>query len=278
MPKPFDVATKQLVEFDPLAWLRFLGLPGEAAELIDADLATVVAEADRILRVANPDYLAHFELQASYKVDMGDRMLLYNVVAYYKYRLPIESAILLLRKEADGPAMSGRLAYGSLDFRYRVVRIWEKSPEEVLNAPLALLPLAPLTSVAGNELPGVVRRMEERIDAEAPLEEKGMLRTTTFLLMGLKYDPEFSRQLLQGVMEMKESSTYQYIIQEGIEQGIEQGRTQEARRLLLIMGGKRFGEPDAQVQAALDKITSPQQLEQLAARLFEVESWQELLR
>jgi predicted transposase YdaD len=79
-------------------------------------------------------------------------------------------------------------------------------------------------------------------------------------------------------MEMKESSTYQYIIQEGIEQGIEQGRTQEARRLLLIMGGKRFGEPDAQVQAALDKITSPQQLEQLAARLFEVESWQELLR
>src|SRR5581483_1516222 len=125
-----------------------------------------------------------------------------------------------------------------------------------------------------DELPGVVRRMEERIDAEAPLEEKGMLRTTTFLLMGLRYDPEFSRQLLKGVMEMKESSTYQYIIQEGIEQGIEQGRTQEARRLLLIMGGKRFGEPDAQAQAALDKITSPQQLEQLAARLFEVESWQ----
>ena len=71
MSKPFDVATKQLVEADPLAWLRFLGLPGTSAELIDADLATVVAEADRILRVTNPDYLAHVEMQATYKMDMG---------------------------------------------------------------------------------------------------------------------------------------------------------------------------------------------------------------
>ncbi len=67
MSKPFDVATKQLVEIDPLAWLRFLGLPGERAVLMDADLSTVVAEADRILQVSNPDYLAHFELQATYK-------------------------------------------------------------------------------------------------------------------------------------------------------------------------------------------------------------------
>src|SRR5438128_2167855 len=125
MPKPFDVATKQLVEADPLAWLRFLGLPGEEAELIDADLATVVAEADRILRVKNPDYLAHVELQASYKANMGDRTFLYNALAYYKYGLTIESVVLLLRKEADGPAVSGRVAYGSLDFRYAVVRLWE---------------------------------------------------------------------------------------------------------------------------------------------------------
>ena len=66
MSKPFDAAIKRLVEADPTAWLHFLGLPGEQAELMDADLATVIAEADRILRVTNPDYLAHIELQASY--------------------------------------------------------------------------------------------------------------------------------------------------------------------------------------------------------------------
>ncbi len=282
MPKPFDVATKQLVEADPLAWLRFLELPGEAAELMDADLATVVAEADRILRVTAPDYLAHFEMQAAYKTDMGDRTLFYNVVAYYKYRLPIESVVLLLRKEADGPAMSGRVAYGSLAFTYRVVRLWEKSPEKLLNAPLPLLPLTPLTNVSADELSDVVQRMEQRIDAEAPAEERGLLWTTTWLLLGLKYDPEFARQLLQGVMAMKESSTYQYTLEEGrVEgrvEGLEQGRLEEARHLLLLMGSKRFGEADASTQATLDKINSQQILEQLAMRLFEVESWNELLR
>lgn len=273
MSKPFDVATKQLVEVDPLAWLRFLGLPGESAELIDADLSTVVAEADRILRVTNPDYLAHFELQSSYKVDMSDRTLFYNVVAYYKYRLPVKSVLLLLRKEADGPAMSGRVAYGSLTFDYRVVRIWERSPEELLNAPLALLPLAPLSDVSVGGLPGVIQRMEERIDAEARVEERGLLWTTTALLLGLKYDAALSNRLLKGVMGMKESSTYQFILEEGRVEGA----LREARRMVLLMGSKRFGEADAQTQAALDNITSQQQLELLATRLFEAASWQELL-
>jgi predicted transposase YdaD len=290
MPKPFDVATKHLVEADPLAWLRFLNLPGETAELIEADLATVVAEADRILRVTNPDYLAHLELQASYKVDMGDRTFLYNALTYYKYRLPVESVVVLLRKEADGSAMSGRVAYGLLEFGYHVVRLWEKSPEELLSAPLALLPLVPLTAVSAEALPGIVQRMEARIEAEAPVEERGLLWTATWLLLGLKYDPEFARQLLQGVMDMKESSTYQYILEEGrvegrlegrVEGRIEgriEGKIEEARHLLLLMGRKRFGEPDAQALAALDQIASQQRLEQLAIRLFEVESWQELLR
>jgi len=266
--KPFDVATKQLVQSDPLAWLRLLGLPGTNAELIDADLATIVAEADRILRVTNPDYLAHFELQSTYKPDMGNRMLFYNVVAYYKYRIPVHSAIILLRKEADGPAMTGRVAYGTLDFQYKIVRIWEKSPEDILDAALALLPLAPITNVAADSLPGVIKRMEARIDSEARPEDRGLIWTTTWLLLGLKYDPEFSRHLLRGVVAMKESSTYQYTLEEG--------RVEEARRMLFLFGSKRLGEPDARTRAIVDNMTS-QQVEQLATRLLEVESWDRLL-
>ncbi|HZP80036.1 MAG TPA: hypothetical protein VFB21_00235 [Chthonomonadaceae bacterium] len=70
---------------------------------------------------------------------MGERMLLYNVLAYSRYKLPVQSVIILLRKEADGPAMSGKIGYeapqsqaGSLALRYRVVRVWEKAVEEVL--------------------------------------------------------------------------------------------------------------------------------------------------
>ena len=73
---------------------------------------------------------------------------------------------------------------------------------------------------------------------------------------------------------MKASSAYQAILQEGREEGQADGE----RKMLIIMGSKRFGEPDAQMQAALNNIHSPQRLEQLAIRIFEVEAWQELLQ
>ena len=112
--------------------------------------------------------------------------------------------------------------------------------------------------------------MERRIDTEVPAADRSMLWSTTMLLMGLKYNPEFSLQLLKGVMEMKESSTYQYILNEG--------REDEARRMFLRLGRKRLGEPDAVTQAIIDAITSSERFEALADRLFEVETWQELLK
>ena len=301
MSKPFDVATKQLVEKDPIAWLRFLGLPGEEAELVDADLSTVVAEADRIFRVRNPDYMAHLELQATYKVDMGDRTFFYNAVTYYKYRISVESIVVLLRKEADGPAMTGVVAYGSLIFRYRVVRLWLFTPEELLGAPLALLPLVPLTSVSPEDLPEIIQRMEARVEEGAP-ESRNEFWTATWLLLGLRYNAEVAKQLLRGVMGMKESSTYQYMMeegraegrikgiqegrqegkqegrQEGKQEGLQEGKTNEARRMLVLLGRKRLGELDAQTMVQLEAIFSSEELERLALRLFEVESWQELLQ
>ncbi len=276
---------------------------------MDADLSTVVAEADRIFRVRNPDYMAHLELQATYKVDMGDRTFFYNAVTYYKYRISVESIVVLLRKEADGPAMTGVVAYGSLMFRYRVVRLWLFTPEELLGAPLALLPLVPLTSVSPEDLPEIIQRMEARVEEEAP-ESRNEFWTATWLLLGLRYNAEVAKQLLRGVVGMKESSTYQYMMeegraegrikgiqegrqegiqegkqegrqegrQEGKQEGLQEGKTNEARRMLVLLGRKRLGELDAQTMVQLEAIFSSEELERLALRLFEVESWQELLQ
>ena len=72
MSKRFDAATKQLVETRPADWLAFLGLPGTGASVVDADLSTVTAEADRVVRVDNGPlpYLLHVEFQASYDPEM----------------------------------------------------------------------------------------------------------------------------------------------------------------------------------------------------------------
>ncbi len=49
--KPFDAATKRLVESQPSAWLNYLGLSSAEATLMETDVTTVTSEADRIQKV-----------------------------------------------------------------------------------------------------------------------------------------------------------------------------------------------------------------------------------
>ena len=76
---------------------------------------------------------------------------------------------------------------------------------------------------------------------------------------------------------MKESVTYQAIIEEGRAEGEAKGALTEARKLLLIQGSSRFGLPDARVRAALERIKDLAQLEALGVQLLTAQSWQELL-
>jgi len=55
MARPFDVSTKHLLETYPTAWLAYVGLPSTGlVDVVDADLSAVLAEADKVLRLAEP--------------------------------------------------------------------------------------------------------------------------------------------------------------------------------------------------------------------------------
>jgi len=86
---------------------------------------------------------------------------------------------------------------------------------------------------------------------------------------------------LQGVVTMKESVTYQAIIEEGMAEGLAKGLAKgeidEARKILLLQGRSRFGEPSPEVVAAVHAVTEVQKLEELTVRLLQAASWQELL-
>ncbi len=152
----------------------------------------------------------------------------------YRHDLPVLTVLVLLRKEANSPRLSGeyerKLPDGTLTNRYayKVVRLWQEKPETFLEAGPALTPLAPLAAVTESELPELVRRMAERINQEPPLRAS-KLWTATFLLMGLRYSDELTVHLLEGVASMRESTTYQWILKEGREEGIKQG-LQEGRQ------------------------------------------------
>ncbi len=54
-----------------------------------------------------------------------------------------------------------------LTFRYQVVHLWQLAPDVFLSGGLGLMPLAPLRAATDADLPAVIRRMEQRIAAEA---------------------------------------------------------------------------------------------------------------
>lgn len=72
---------------------------------------------------------------------------------------------------------------------------------------------------------------------------------------------------------MKESSTYQAILEEGRQEGF----VAEAKKVLRLWGDDAFGAPDARMAAAIERINDLAQLEDLLRRVRSATSWQELL-
>jgi predicted transposase YdaD len=126
-----------------------------------------------------------------------------------------------------------------------------------------------VADVSPTELPGVVRLVEQRLEREATPNEARALEVGTYTLLGLRYPRELIEQLMPGVHTMRDSSTYQAILEEG--------RAEGERRALLRLGERRFGPPSQRVRARLTRLTDLERIERLTDRLLEAASWEELL-
>jgi hypothetical protein len=281
MSHPYDASTKYLVEHRLPDWLPLSGRTATGpVEIVSADLSTVTAAADRALRVHGvPPWLLHAELQSSRDPDLVSNVHLYNALLERQYGAPVQSLVVLLRRSADSPELSGRLERGFpgeppyLVFEYRVVRVWQMPPETFLGGGLGLVPLAPLSNVAEADLPALIERMDQRIRKEAAPEEVGTLWTAADVLMGLRYSRVLVAQLLRGIHGMKDSVTYQAIVEEGEAKGMIRG----AQDTLLRIGRKHLGVPDQSVENALRAVTDLDRLNRMSDRLMDVTTWQELL-
>lgn len=280
---PFDVSTKELVWDEPAECLSRFGVgPPGPVDVIDSDITTLTAGADKVLRVGGPDpYLVNIEFQSYHETELVGTLWFRQVALDYRHNLPVLTVLVLLCKEANSPSLTGgyerHMPDGSLTnrYNYRVVRLWTEDPELYLTGGISLTPLAPLTNVPEAALSGVARRMAERINGE-PRPRAAKLWTATYLLMGLRYPDELVTKLFEGIQTMRESTTYQAILREG---RIE-GRVVEGQRMLLRLGTKRFGQPDAATLAAVEAIQDVNRLESLGERILEpdLRTWDDLLR
>src|SRR5688572_9588824 len=109
MSKPYDATFKHLFEEYPQDWLSLAGLRTQAPiEVVNAELSTVTAEADKLLRVNDdPAWLVHLEPQASLDVGLPGRVHTYNALAHRRHGVLVRSIVLLLRREAGGRMING---------------------------------------------------------------------------------------------------------------------------------------------------------------------------
>jgi hypothetical protein len=277
MPGPIDDTLKHLTELSPQDWVVRGGWSAAPARLMDADIATITGATDKVIRVDGPpDWLLAVDFQAGHDtVAKLPDLLLYNSALYKRHRVRVRSLVVLLHKGADSPQMTGFYERGFPDepfdvaLRYRIVRVWQVPPEQWLSGGLGLVPLAPLGDVRHGELPSVIAQMKQRLARDMTPSQAAELWSATYILMGLRYERTLIQMLLQGVITMKESVTYQAIIEEG--------EANEARKILLLLGRRRFGDPSSEAVATLDALSDVNKLEELTVRLLQATSWQELL-
>ncbi len=127
----------------------------------------------------------------------------------------------------------------------------------------------------------VLHELERRFRVELTPSEANELKSAVGVLLGLRVSREIAKVLLERVLHMEESTTYQLIIERGIEKGIEQGeslgRLKGARDMLLSLGRERLGAPSKKVQQTLAKVNDLERLQRMIGKLFDAESWQDVV-
>ncbi len=273
MPKPFDATLKSLIRNHPADWLRHFGVPITATpQVIDADLSAVSAAADTLIRVGNQ--VVHIDLEAGPDSDLATRMLLYNVLAHRQTGLPVRSVAVLLRSNAVTATLTDRVEYDGLQFRFELVKVWEQPAELFLNAGVGLLPLAvlarpPAGMTREQALSERVVSVADGIESEKQ-QAKYDLMLSTFILAGMHVPYDRARAIFNKVLNMRESATYQGILEEGA--------VAHQRDTLLKLGRAKLGTPTAEQTNKVNAIQDLARLDRLVLRVLKVNTWDELLR
>ena len=297
MSMPFDASLKNMVRRHVPDFREAFHLP-DVNTLLDVDLSTVSAATDIVLADANPpqSQLVTLDFQSGNDPAIDDRILMYQGILRHRYHLPIHSLVLLLRPDAFRPTMTGSVLYetsqgrGKMDFRYEMIRLWEIPATDLLDAGIGAASLAVLGKLSErkNLLAGitdVLHELERRFRVELTSSEANELKSAVGVLLGLRVPREVAKVILERVLHMEESTTYQLIIEKGIERGIEKGlaqgeslgRVKGAREMLLSLGGDRLGAPSKKIQQTLAKVTDVERLQRMIGKLFDAESWPDVL-
>jgi hypothetical protein len=179
LSKPYDAGAKYLIEDRLPDWLPLSGRPSASARVIDADVSTVTAAADKVLYVeSNPPWIMHLEVQASRDAELPARLHVYNTLLHQRHRIPVQTVAVLLRPAADSANLTGGYTVcfpgeePYVRFGYSIVRVWQQPLERLLSAGPGLLPLSLLCDEAAEGTESTASAIRNR---SAAIQGRGLL-------------------------------------------------------------------------------------------------------
>jgi hypothetical protein len=115
----------------------------------------------------------------------------------------------------------------------------------------------------------VVASLCRRVERAYDRETANHLITSTLVLSGLRLDRELAVKIFRRYRAMEDSTTYQYIL--------EQGALKWGRDLLVKLGASRLGVPTDEVKAAIQELEDLSRLERMELRVNNAASWNDVL-
>ena len=278
--KPYDDAFKLLAEGDAEALLLLLGeiKLGEPVEItpLHSELRISTKLPDQAYKVvtASGARIVHIEAQSSYDHLMPERMADYGAREWMKYRLPVTCYVLLLtdRQLPRNPVTTGRIDAGDVQItvRFRLVRLSQISAAQMLKTQREhLLPFVPLMQGGQKELIAGARALR-KVKQESKQLELGLYFS---VLGGLRYNPAdlldlVWRESMIPLRVLKESPTYEFLINEGKDQWKEEGKIEGLSNMLRLLIAKRF--PKLNVKAKIKRIYNPALLELISLEVVDM--------
>ncbi len=280
MAHRFDATLKDIVAQHPADFAAAFGLPAnEPPTALNVDLSTVSAATDVALGFGKPiREIVDLNFQSGPDPRLPARLHVYNAVLNLRYGVPVRTLLVLLRPKADSANITGHFRYETgpegVEFRYKVVRLWEEPRATFLEGGVGLVPLALLCDIEDEDLVyslrEVVRLIDTRLQKETEPAEAVRLMTATYVLAGLRVNEDELSTIFAGVTTMPESTAFDAMI--------ERGQIRQNHLVLLRLGRIQFGgSPDLETESELLAIRDLDRLNRMIEAVLTAESWQELL-
>ena len=251
-----DNTCKYLVEQYPAAFVRWL-LSTEPVniQVLKTELSLEPIRADSLTLLQTANQILHLEFQTLpySQPPISFRMLDYWVRLKRLYWDAEIVQVAIYLKPTDSPLVFvDQFAEANTQHRYRVIRMWEQDPAPLLASP-ALLPFATL---ARSDSPAsLLAQVAQEVAKIEPIDERRNLLTCADILAGLRFEIDLIRQLFRNDL-MRESVTYQAILEEGLERGVQQGLQRGVQQGLQqgVQQGLQQGIPQGKQEEALSLI------------------------